>query len=228
MHGYGATLKDPQPSLKHPTFAVKPKLASPQFINTPEFSAFQSGKCHATFPAYRRTYCVRLLQQRRPVADRQGKVRGMNTYSNPLTDYSPQMEFYGGPAGGHFHRKRGSGVPTDNEEMELATEFMDVARIDYDIALTDSKLMDLPRAAVWRSCCCIGPVFFDTDMSLMKNFRIPRWEGAKLQVGAQAFNLLTLAICGEPVITSGKMRRGFLSCCVFVPSGVSDKRRGPG
>jgi hypothetical protein len=81
------------------------------------------------------------------------KVRGMNTYSNPLTDYSPQMEFYGGPAGGHFHRKRGSGVPTDSEEMELATEFMDVARIDYDIALTDSTLMDLPRAAVWCSCC---------------------------------------------------------------------------
>lgn len=44
-----------------------------------------------------------------------------------------------------------------------------------------------------------GPTFFDTDMSLMKNFRIPRWEGAKLEVGAQAFNLLNHPNFDQPI-----------------------------
>jgi len=52
----------------------------------------------------------------------------MSTYSNPLTDYSPQMEFYGGHAGRHFPRKRG--VLSDSEEMELAAEFLEVASED--------------------------------------------------------------------------------------------------
>lgn len=34
-----------------------------------------------------------------------------------------------------------------------------------------------------------GPRFFDTDLTLMKNFHMPHWESAKLSVGAQAFNL---------------------------------------
>jgi hypothetical protein len=44
-----------------------------------------------------------------------------------------------------------------------------------------------------------GPTFFDTDMSLMKNFRIARWEGAKLEVGAQAFNLLNHPNFDQPI-----------------------------
>jgi len=51
----------------------------------------------------------------------------MSTYSNPLTDYSPQMEFYGGP-GRRFPRTRG--VLSDGEEMELASEFLEVANED--------------------------------------------------------------------------------------------------
>jgi hypothetical protein len=35
-----------------------------------------------------------------------------------------------------------------------------------------------------------GPWYFDTDMSLMKNFKIPRWEGAKFGVGFQFYNIL--------------------------------------
>lgn len=35
-----------------------------------------------------------------------------------------------------------------------------------------------------------GPGYFDTDMSISKAFRFPRWESAKLTIGAQAFNLL--------------------------------------
>jgi hypothetical protein len=51
----------------------------------------------------------------------------MSTYSNPLTDYSPQMEFEGGPRR-HFPRQRG--VLSDSEEMELAAEFLEVADED--------------------------------------------------------------------------------------------------
>jgi hypothetical protein len=34
-----------------------------------------------------------------------------------------------------------------------------------------------------------GPGFFDTDLSIMKNFKIPKWESAKFGVGFQFFNL---------------------------------------
>jgi hypothetical protein len=50
----------------------------------------------------------------------------MSTYSNPLTDYSPQMEFYGGSPRRH-HRRDNSGVLSDSAEMELAAEFLNVA-----------------------------------------------------------------------------------------------------
>ncbi len=49
----------------------------------------------------------------------------MSTYSNPLTDYSPQMEFYGGPGKKHVPRKHG--VLSDSEELELAAEFLELA-----------------------------------------------------------------------------------------------------
>jgi hypothetical protein len=35
-----------------------------------------------------------------------------------------------------------------------------------------------------------GPGFFDTDMTVLKGFHIPRWEQARLQVGVQFFNIL--------------------------------------
>ena len=44
-----------------------------------------------------------------------------------------------------------------------------------------------------------GPNFFDTDLTLMKNFRIPHWEGARFQVGAQAFNILNHPNFDQPV-----------------------------
>jgi len=34
-----------------------------------------------------------------------------------------------------------------------------------------------------------GPGYFDTDFSLLKYIKIPHWEGGKLAVGAQAFNV---------------------------------------
>jgi len=51
----------------------------------------------------------------------------MSTFTNPLTDYSPQMEFYGGSPRKHHRRKGNSGVLSDSDEMELAAEFLNVA-----------------------------------------------------------------------------------------------------
>jgi hypothetical protein len=44
-----------------------------------------------------------------------------------------------------------------------------------------------------------GPVYFDTDLTLMKTFAIPHWEGASLQIGAQAFNLFNHPNFDQPV-----------------------------
>lgn len=35
-----------------------------------------------------------------------------------------------------------------------------------------------------------GPRFFDTDLTVMKDFPVPHWEGAQFEIGAQAFNIL--------------------------------------
>ena len=44
-----------------------------------------------------------------------------------------------------------------------------------------------------------GPNFFDTDLTVMKNFRIPGWESARFQVGAQAFNILNHPNFDQPI-----------------------------
>ena len=44
-----------------------------------------------------------------------------------------------------------------------------------------------------------GPGYFDTDFTLMKYINIPRWESAKLDVGAQAFNVLNHPNFDNPV-----------------------------
>jgi hypothetical protein len=51
----------------------------------------------------------------------------MSTYPNPLTDYSPQMEFSGGTAGTRFAPEPRGGVLSDSDEMELASEFLEIA-----------------------------------------------------------------------------------------------------
>ena len=51
----------------------------------------------------------------------------MSTYANPLTDYSPQMEFSDGSARRHFRRDHPGGVLNESDEMELASEFLEVA-----------------------------------------------------------------------------------------------------
>jgi hypothetical protein len=44
-----------------------------------------------------------------------------------------------------------------------------------------------------------GPGFFDTDLTLMKTFNVPHWEGAQFQIGAQAFNVLNHPNFDQPV-----------------------------
>jgi hypothetical protein len=51
----------------------------------------------------------------------------MSTYTNPLTDYSPQMEFEGGPSEEWLASEPRGGFLSERDEMELAAEFLDLA-----------------------------------------------------------------------------------------------------
>jgi hypothetical protein len=65
-----------------------------------------------------------------------------------------------------------------------------------------------------------GPVFFDTDLSLMKNFRIPRWEKAELQIGAQAFNLFNHPNFDQPVNNISSAQFGSIVRTVGPPTSL--------
>jgi hypothetical protein len=51
----------------------------------------------------------------------------MSTYSNPLTEYSPQMEAFEFTEEREFGSGQAGGVFSENEEMELAAELLEVA-----------------------------------------------------------------------------------------------------
>ena len=77
-----------------------------------------------------------------------------------------------------------------------------------DYAVLDLLLSSVPRLVPGRSRQrfgnqrrnqVYGPGFFDTDLTLMKTLRIPRWEGAKFQFGAQAFNVLNHPNFDQPI-----------------------------
>ena len=44
-----------------------------------------------------------------------------------------------------------------------------------------------------------GPHFFNTDLTLMKNFKLPRWESGQLGIGAQFFNLFNHPNFDQPI-----------------------------
>jgi hypothetical protein len=54
-----------------------------------------------------------------------------------------------------------------------------------------------------------GPGYFDTNMNLFKSFNLPRWEGAKLKVGVQAYNLFNHPNFDKPVNDYGQLDAGF-------------------
>ena len=65
-----------------------------------------------------------------------------------------------------------------------------------------------------------GPSFFDTDLTLMKNFRMPKWEGAELQIGAQAFNVLNHPNFDQPVRNIANPQFGYIIRTVATPTSI--------
>ena len=65
-----------------------------------------------------------------------------------------------------------------------------------------------------------GPSYFDTDLTLMKNFRIPHWEGAEFQVGAQAFNILNHPNFDQPVGDINNASFGYSIRSVETPTSI--------
>ncbi len=67
-----------------------------------------------------------------------------------------------------------------------------------------------------------GPGFFDTDLSIMKNFKIPRWETAKFGVGFQFFNLFNHPNFDKPVndIAQGEGTFGTINNLVSTPTSL--------
>ncbi len=65
-----------------------------------------------------------------------------------------------------------------------------------------------------------GPQFFDTDLTVMKNFRIPHWEGAEFQVGAQAFNILNHPNFDQPIGDIGNPQFGQSVLTVATPTSI--------
>lgn len=65
-----------------------------------------------------------------------------------------------------------------------------------------------------------GPDFFDTDLTLMKNFRVPHWEGAQFQVGAQAFNVLNHPNFDGPVGNIENPQFGYSILNVATPTSI--------
>jgi hypothetical protein len=65
-----------------------------------------------------------------------------------------------------------------------------------------------------------GPSYFDMDLTLMKNFRIPKWEGAEFQVGAQAFNILNHPNFDQPVGDVSNTQFGLINRTVATPTSI--------
>jgi hypothetical protein len=65
-----------------------------------------------------------------------------------------------------------------------------------------------------------GPSFFNADLTLMKNFRIPKWEGAEFQIGAQAFNVLNHPNFDQPVGNLADPNFGYIIRTVATPTSI--------
>jgi hypothetical protein len=66
-----------------------------------------------------------------------------------------------------------------------------------------------------------GPHFFDTDLSVMKNFRVPVGENGKLGVGLQFFNLFNHPNFDQPLGDIGSPSQfGLITRTVSVPTSI--------
>jgi Carboxypeptidase regulatory-like domain len=67
-----------------------------------------------------------------------------------------------------------------------------------------------------------GPGYFDTDLSIMKNFKIGKWEAARFAVGFQFFNLFNHPNFDKPVndIAQGLGTFGTINNLVSAPTSI--------
>jgi len=65
-----------------------------------------------------------------------------------------------------------------------------------------------------------GPKFFDTDLTVMKNFNIPRWESAKFGVGVQFFNLFNHPNFDQPIGDIANPQFGSIVTTVSTPTSI--------
>jgi hypothetical protein len=65
-----------------------------------------------------------------------------------------------------------------------------------------------------------GPAYFNTDLTLMKNFRFPKWESAEIQIGAQAFNILNHPNFDQSVGDISNPQFGFINRTVATPTSI--------
>jgi hypothetical protein len=65
-----------------------------------------------------------------------------------------------------------------------------------------------------------GPNFFDTDLAVMKNFKIPHWESGTLGLGLQFFNLFNHANFDQPVGDIFSPQFGRINATVSVPTSI--------
>ena len=66
-----------------------------------------------------------------------------------------------------------------------------------------------------------GPAYTDTDFSLLKSFKIPGWESANVQIGAQFFNIMNhpnFATPGHNLNAPGQL--GFITSTVNTPTSI--------
>ncbi len=68
----------------------------------------------------------------------------------------------------------------------------------------------------------VAPSYTDTDMAVLKNFAIPKWESAKLIVGAQFFNLFNHPNFASPSsdINPTNPLAGFITTTVNTPTSI--------
>jgi hypothetical protein len=65
-----------------------------------------------------------------------------------------------------------------------------------------------------------GPKYFDTDFTVMKNFNVPHWEGARIGVGAQFFNLFNHPNFDQPVGDVSNPNFGSIISTVNTPTSI--------
>ncbi len=65
-----------------------------------------------------------------------------------------------------------------------------------------------------------GPRFFDSDLSVVKNTQLPRWEKAQLGVGVEAFNLFNHPNFDQPVQDFSDPQFGQVISTVSVPTSI--------